>query len=309
LFTALPESFVQCQVQTRTPLLLQVINSSTKSQSLTRSADKTQPPLTAPFLGGLRQLGLQYCTMPPVLHPNDPPSEISECIIPAMLRSFFLQDSSFPHPLISPNPSVYRLAPIPGKGIGMIATRDLHQGALIVNERPLIVVPACWPVFMFPVNGEDVKTKEDVARRMFKPAEAMLELLIARLSPENRAKFMNLHYSQEGKGRHLPLHGRYATNSVLLNDVMCLPPGVPVELLELPPEVWGYAAVCNDLSRANHRYVRCCKERITHLIYCSLLAALRMPFKLLMEDHSPSNYARAAPFLRARRSLFHTRPA
>lgn len=38
----------------------------------------------------------------------------------------------------------YRIAPIPGKGLGLVATRKICRGELVVEEKPVLTAPGVW---------------------------------------------------------------------------------------------------------------------------------------------------------------------
>ena len=67
----------------------------------------------------------------------------------------------------------YRILPIPGKGQGMVATRKLYPGEVVMTERPLLVVP-------------------DTIFRDYSRVEAFIERRINRMSCEDRDRFLGL---------------------------------------------------------------------------------------------------------------------
>ena len=67
----------------------------------------------------------------------------------------------------------YRILPIPGKGQGMVATRKLYPGEVVMTERPLLVVP-------------------DTIFRDYSRVETFIERRINRMSCEDRDRFLGL---------------------------------------------------------------------------------------------------------------------
>ena len=67
----------------------------------------------------------------------------------------------------------YRILPIPGKGQGMVATRKLYPGEVVMTERPLLVVP-------------------DTIFRDCSRVETFIERRINRMSCEDRDRFLGL---------------------------------------------------------------------------------------------------------------------
>ncbi|KAE9385523.1 hypothetical protein BT96DRAFT_1026571 [Gymnopus androsaceus JB14] len=67
----------------------------------------------------------------------------TECHISVHVKHFILSAPGFPRdPLPPTNPDAYQIIDAGGgKGLGMFATRDIRAGDLIVDERPMMVVP------------------------------------------------------------------------------------------------------------------------------------------------------------------------
>ncbi|KAF9078722.1 hypothetical protein BDP27DRAFT_1196823, partial [Rhodocollybia butyracea] len=87
-----------------------------------------------------------YTTVPPIplgTKYSDFPGGYSECWISGHVKRAIYATPNFPTlPLRPTGGKAYRLAKAGNKGFGMFATRLIRAGDLIIDERPLIVVPA-----------------------------------------------------------------------------------------------------------------------------------------------------------------------
>ncbi|KAL1745555.1 hypothetical protein HDZ31DRAFT_81890 [Schizophyllum fasciatum] len=141
---------------------------------------------------------------------------------------------------------VYRIGPVEGKGLGMLATRDLAPGDLIVAERPLTMAPVGLPPSAddFPDGLSPTVTMRELAGAQFKAAERHFEALARRMTPERRAAFEALSNCHEGDGSG-PLMGRFRTNGIgMPNTYRFMAQQVKMEV--------PYSIAMNDISRANH---------------------------------------------------------
>ncbi|EEB94645.1 hypothetical protein MPER_06507, partial [Moniliophthora perniciosa FA553] len=78
--------------------------------------------------------------------PDDDPDGWTECYITARAKRKILKTPGFPEPLPRPTqPDCFRVVDLPGKGRGIIATKDIKWGDLILAERALIIFPAGFP--------------------------------------------------------------------------------------------------------------------------------------------------------------------
>ncbi len=80
----------------------------------------------------------------------------------------------------------------------MFATRDFNTGDLIVNERPLMVVPRI-PVGVLTDEGV---LDEQANKTIFHQAEKVMRPIFERMREEDKKAFMELHNShlQDGSG-------------------------------------------------------------------------------------------------------------
>ncbi|EEB98539.1 hypothetical protein MPER_01930, partial [Moniliophthora perniciosa FA553] len=70
----------------------------------------------------------------------------TECFITGGAKRKILETPGFPEPLPRPTqPDCFRVVDIPGKGRGVIATKDIKWGDLVLAERALLMHPAGFP--------------------------------------------------------------------------------------------------------------------------------------------------------------------
>ncbi|KAL1726134.1 hypothetical protein EV714DRAFT_287392 [Schizophyllum commune] len=144
----------------------------------------------------------------------------------------------------------YRIGPVPGKGLGMIATRDLQTGDLIVAERPLVMAPKGIPISKeeFPDGVSAMATVKEYMEARMMASERHFETLLSRMTPERRAAYEGLVNRHEGDGSG-PHEGRFRTNAL----------GLHSQYKFLGSRDDGgtyYLVVFDDISRMNHRYKR-----------------------------------------------------
>lgn len=140
-------------------------------------------------------------------------------------------------------PPVYEVRETPDMGLGVFATRDMKAGELIVAERPLVVVPADITDFAigFEEDGETEK-----AQAILHVWEEAYQMLVDRLSPENRDAFLGFtnSHTEDGSGR---ITGIIQTNGYAVYELAEDPSG-PLDNVSC-----GYSAVGMVGSRFNHR--------------------------------------------------------
>nr|GAT51523.1 predicted protein [Mycena chlorophos] len=159
---------------------------------------------------------------------------VAECVFLPGTKQVFFDMPGFPQPLPpAPTNPAYRVAPIPGKGLGLIATRTIEQGELILTERPLLIRPRNTRIFLPPNLNEKQTTQYALNEK-----ERITEPAVARMTPERRDAFFKLH-NNDGSG---PINGIVATNAIVWDN---LRPG-------LTGGRGDYTAVCDLISRLNH---------------------------------------------------------
>lgn len=114
-------------------------------------------------------------------------------------------------PVPVPLDKMYRISEAPGKGVGMLADRDINAGELVVAERPLVIVPAKIHTHrpsMIPAH----LTMEQVMQVLLCDTESMYSPVFDRLTPAAREAFYKLADSHlhDGSG---PIMGRIRTNA------------------------------------------------------------------------------------------------
>ncbi|KAL1713337.1 hypothetical protein EV715DRAFT_296216 [Schizophyllum commune] len=140
----------------------------------------------------------------------------------------------------------YRIGPVPGKGLGMIATRDLQTGDLIVAERPLVMAPKGIQISKeeFPDGVSAMATVKEYMEARMIASERHFETLLSRMTPERRAAYEGLVNRHEGDGSG-PHEGRFRTNAL----------GLHSQYKFLGSRDDGgtyYLVVFDDISRMNH---------------------------------------------------------
>ncbi|KAF4577219.1 hypothetical protein EYR36_005206 [Pleurotus pulmonarius] len=131
----------------------------------------------------------------------------------------------------------YSIVEISGKGLGMVATKDLAPGDLIVAERPLLVAPRLLRTLGSVVFHDNATKEQQEAAKSFE-TEKTIRYAYDRMRPEDQAAYMKLHnaHLHDGSG---PLFGIMRTNRYALFDL----------------QGETYTGVFEDLSRINHS---CC---------------------------------------------------
>nr|GAT49083.1 predicted protein [Mycena chlorophos] len=179
----------------------------------------------------------EWISMPPNVAETGEP--VTECSFLLGTKQIFLDTPGFPEPLPlgpSPNDPGWRVAPIPGKGVGLVATRALKQGEIILTERPLLIIPAFVDC---PVP--ESFTQEQKMQHVFDEWERFAQPSVERMTEWRRRVFFELYNGDRESGSG-PIMGVVQTNGIGLRD---LQPGVGGKL-------GAYVAVCEMISRLNH---------------------------------------------------------
>ncbi|KAF7419520.1 hypothetical protein PC9H_002111 [Pleurotus ostreatus] len=129
----------------------------------------------------------------------------------------------------------YRIAEVPSKGLGMLATRAIPQGAFITAERPLLLGPQAQHLDGHNMQFSATATARQRQRAAFTEAEKNLRIAFARMAPANQTAYTALHNAHQSDGSG-PITGVMRTNAY--------------EVCRL--EGRTYAGVFKDLSRVNH---------------------------------------------------------
>ncbi|KAJ7270045.1 hypothetical protein B0H12DRAFT_822148 [Mycena haematopus] len=176
---------------------------------------------------------VNYTSIPYVASEDE---EVSECLFYPGSKEVLMQIPNFPHPILQAATPAFRMIDIPGKGAGLVSTRALKMGDLILSERPLFV---CARGLGVPVPS--TFTRQQIAQYQLQQLEEYFEIAINRMRPEAKAAYMALRncHKEDGSG---PIMGIMRTNGMSLQG---LRPGVQDETSE-------YSAICKEISRLNH---------------------------------------------------------
>lgn len=148
-----------------------------------------------------------------------------------VLEALEAEYPGWPLPFSTPSPPVYKIVPIEGAGLGLVATADIGVGELIVRERPLLLAPRA---FHARVPGEATQAIVDAVNSMH---------------PENKRLFYTL---KNVKGNTVSEE----MGLINTNAYMCGP---------FPAYNGRYGGVAREALRANHRcvpllfYLACCR--------------------------------------------------
>ncbi|KAG9219918.1 hypothetical protein CCMSSC00406_0009521 [Pleurotus cornucopiae] len=185
-------------------------------------------------------------------YPNFPqptPRSHTNPLIPALLASLS-DDNDKGEGQGAEVKAPYRIAEVPSKGLGMLATRAIPQGAFIVSERPLLLGAQVQHLDGHNMQFTATATARQRQRAIFTEAEKNLRIAFARMDPANQKAYMALHNAHQSDGSG-PITGIMRTNAY--------------EVCRL--EGRTYAGVFKDLSRINHS---CSPNTTSHFDRASL---------------------------------------
>ncbi|KAL5510948.1 hypothetical protein ACEPAG_4705 [Sanghuangporus baumii] len=127
-------------------------------------------------------------------------------------------------PPITPTPLPYEIRTFKAKGRGMVAVRDIKLGEVIINERPILMMPFRMPRFN-PLNP-------------WRDTEEIPLQMLYQLEQEDREKVVRLH-NCKSLDNYGPLGGIFMTNALSFS--------VPDSRV-----CTEYAAICLTISNINH---------------------------------------------------------
>ncbi|KAF9062595.1 hypothetical protein BDP27DRAFT_1427733 [Rhodocollybia butyracea] len=178
---------------------------------------------------------------------NDKPSDIpggwAECFIPGELKRELYSTPGFPRvPLAPTGGKAYCIKELeePGRNdLGLFATRLIHAGDLVVDERPMLVVsggsnvPLPESIASYMAEQlRQVTTLEQLKQVIFHGWGTLVKTAFDRMADEYKEEFMALANSHEHDGSD-EIVGRIRTNGIQALD-------------------GAGSAVCKDISRVNH---------------------------------------------------------
>ncbi|RDB28336.1 SET domain-containing protein 5 [Hypsizygus marmoreus] len=188
------------------------------------------------------------------------PDNWTECIfLGPKLKHVILDTPNFPSQVPIPPTTRCRLETTPTMGLGFFATSDMKMNDLIFAERPLVVKPQAPPMQTSIFVG---MSAEQQRLAMMAEYEKVLEFMIKRMIPENRAALMALanSHTEDGSG---PIHGVLRTNAFATSLGKDDGSGV------------SYSAVFDKLSRVNHSCVPNAVTKFDLASFSSSMCAIR----------------------------------
>ncbi|TFY76636.1 hypothetical protein EWM64_g7377 [Hericium alpestre] len=203
----------------------------------------------------LIQLCLDIANIPAAQ--TNSPAHASEssmvCALPTGMKDRILAEDGFPCRMyMPPSLAMSSVAPINGKGLGLLTNRAFDQGVVIVGERMLLIVlyPAAGMNYMQNENNASIEWgwehgKDRIHEGVQAVDEGLLGELVHCLLHEKAAACSTLanSHTHDGTG---PLSGMLRTNFLTVP---------PLALKEFAPKGVEFAAMCEILSRMNHSCV------------------------------------------------------
>ncbi|KAF7296047.1 SET domain-containing protein [Mycena kentingensis (nom. inval.)] len=180
----------------------------------------------------LAPYGPAFCTIPRDAAPGDPKTE---SFLPLTTLASLAAIPGFPRALDPPKDTPFRLAPSPGKGLGLFATRDIKQGELLYDKRPLVATS------QVQINHARFITAQERGVLESRAKADCIMALVARLGPEAQATVMALHNDSPSLTMATNLHGIYETNAASIKEID-----------GDGPMDGNVSGLCEHISRLNH---------------------------------------------------------
>ncbi|KAF7289264.1 Aldehyde dehydrogenase [Mycena indigotica] len=180
-----------------------------------------------------------YTALPQV---DDEPH--TECLFLLESQEILLKTPGFPKPLPpAPARPSFRVAPSPGKGLGLFSTCDIKQGEVILYERPLLIVPMA-----IPSSAPKHFSQTQLIQHSLNELERYYKVAVDRMTEQRRAAFMSLHdcHTKDGSG---PIVGRIRTNGICLSGLQ--PAGLKANTDDAA-RMGRYTVISEYISRLNH---------------------------------------------------------
>ncbi|KAM7183375.1 hypothetical protein V8F20_012643 [Naviculisporaceae sp. PSN 640] len=133
-----------------------------------------------------------------IANPDDPQTEKSLSAIGTLFESGKSgEEDELPLAKKEPATLAYKITPLPGKGMGLIATRKIKQGEVIMVDHAALIAEMAFPT----------RVKRDVGRQL-------LERAVRRLSPERKEMVLGL---ASNEGGEVDVEDVVRTNSFTVN--------------------------------------------------------------------------------------------
>ncbi|KIK69294.1 hypothetical protein GYMLUDRAFT_152915 [Collybiopsis luxurians FD-317 M1] len=179
------------------------------------------------------------------------PGGWTECFVSGHVKRQIYSTPGFPKIPVPPTGGSppYRISPAGTKGLGMFATRLIRGGDVILDERPLLVVPITIAGFKGDVKTFMSLTREKQMQLLRQEWAENMKVAFDRMPEENQKAFMELYNSHEHDDNS-EIAGRIRTNGLAAGELRDKDTTGAVGL---------YSATCKDSSRINHS---CCPNAI-----------------------------------------------
>nr|GAT56225.1 predicted protein [Mycena chlorophos] len=199
-------------------------------QGVLEASEKMEPSEVEDYLEEDEML---YCAIP---SDSSSSSEVTECLFTS--KRVLNAVPNLPQPANPPINPPWRLDQCSGKGMALFATRDIKQGELVSDRRPLLLSSIKTPVLCPSLAG--VSDEKELDRVVHQAETEILESLVNRMRPENRAAYMRL-ANTDPESPPSSVRGIHDTNAV----------GI-MELNQNGEAHSTHTCVCEVYSRLNH---------------------------------------------------------
>ncbi|KAF4612614.1 hypothetical protein D9613_011828 [Agrocybe pediades] len=193
--------------------------------------------------------GLTFTT---IASDGGPAADNTELLLEAPTKQKIVSSPGFLKPVPKPSdPASYAVRSTPDMGLGCFATRAIEAGEIIFAERPLLVVPRSCRL----VNSSQIVARYGIHQGnliFMAEWEKVLEVVVARMTEENRTAFMALanNHKEDGSG---PILGIVRTNAYSTDKFFDGP-------VRLANDENMYSSILKIGSRINHS----CRPNVTY---------------------------------------------
>lgn len=145
-----------------------------------------------------------YTTVPPIeigTRREDFPGGWAEAFVSGHVKRMIYNEPGFPRVPLTPTggKKAYRISEAGQKGLGMFATRLIRAGDLILDERPMLFVPASSLGSQYSQSITQF-TAEEQRRIILHEQEKAVKIAFDRMLPQDQEAFMALANSHEHDG-------------------------------------------------------------------------------------------------------------